>query len=440
MPALPPLVEPAPGLSDDEAERTSRTARLPEIGELGQRRLAAARIAVVGAGGIGSPVLLYLAAAGVGTLGVFDDDAVDTSNLQRQVLHGVGDLGRSKARSAADAVLRLSPETKARVHELRLTAENALAELAGYDLVIDGSDNFDTRYVVDDACAELGIPLVWGAVLRFDAQMSVFWARPREGVDASGVRLRDLFPQAPAPDAVPSCSVAGVLGPMCGQVGALMASEAIKLVCGVGDVALGRVVVIDALAGTQRAVPLRARAGSAGRSAGESAPGRASGGTPPPASAPVSSSATDLGVSTLDPAHIAERLSIDHRIRVVDVREPRELALGTMPDAVNVPLGELLRDPSLVPPGPVVLVCSGEERSLRAARALARAGRPGAVVVRGGYPAWAAYARTHPDVGGAVHDRARGGGQPLASASQPQSPAQSPSSSSKGADHGSAHR
>jgi molybdopterin/thiamine biosynthesis adenylyltransferase len=253
--SLPPLVDPIDTLPDTERGRTDRQRRLPEIGDLGQRRLAAARVLVIGAGGLGAPALTYLAAAGVGTIGIVDDDLVELSNLHRQPVHGIDDVGRPKVDSAAEAVAALAPAAIVRRHQERLDTDNAAGILGGYDLVVDGTDTFDTRYLVDDVCAELGLPLVWATVLRFDAQLSVFWASPPAG---EPVRLRTLFPAPPTPGEVPSCAEAGVLGALCGQVGAMMAQEAVKLITGIGEPLLGRVLVIDALRARQREIPLRA--------------------------------------------------------------------------------------------------------------------------------------------------------------------------------------
>lgn len=251
---MDPLVEPGPPLTAEQAETYARHLLLPQLGELAQRRLLAARVAVVGAGGLGSPSLLYLAAAGVGTLGIIDDDVVDLSNLQRQVLHGRADVGRSKLDSAADRLRALAPDVRIEPHPERLTPANAVEILRGYDLVLDGTDTFETRYAVADACAELGVPLVWASVLGFDAQISVFW--PDQEAAPATPGLRDLFPQPPAPGTVPSCADAGVLGSLTGQVGSVMATEAIKLITGAGEPLLGRLVVIDALRARHDVLPL----------------------------------------------------------------------------------------------------------------------------------------------------------------------------------------
>ena len=254
------LVEPAAELTADEVARYSRHLLLPELGREGQRRLKNAAVLVIGAGGLGSPALLYLAAAGVGTIGIVDDDVVAESNLQRQVIHGHSDLGRSKVDSAAEAIAELNPQVNVVRQPVRLDSSNALELLGGYDLVLDGTDNFATRYLVDDACALLGIPLVWGSILRFDGQVSVSWAAPRpdeDGVAPEPVTYRDLHPSPPPAGTVPSCAEGGVLGVVCAAIGSVMATEAVKLICGIGDPLLGRLLIFDALAMTWRTIRVR---------------------------------------------------------------------------------------------------------------------------------------------------------------------------------------
>jgi len=237
-----------PSLTDDELERYARHIVLPEIGGAGQRRLKAARVLVVGAGGLGAPVLAYLAAAGVGMLGIVDDDTVSLSNLQRQVIHGTDALGRSKAESARDAILRINPHVGIELHQLRLTPENAPALVAGYDLVIDGTDNFETRFAVADACEQEKRPLVHAAVGRFDGSLTVL--KPFETDEAGGKNpsYRDLFAEPPPPGLVPSCAAAGVVGALVGVMGTLQAMEAIKLITGIGQPLVGRLLLYDALA------------------------------------------------------------------------------------------------------------------------------------------------------------------------------------------------
>ena len=249
-----PLVAPGPELTDAERARYARHLTIPEIGEVGQRRLRAARVLVVGAGGLGSPALLYLAAAGVGVLGVVDDDVVDVTNLQRQVLHDEASVGVAKVDSAASRLTGLDSGVRVERYRLRLTAKTAPDVLAGYDVVLDCTDNFAARYLINDACVALGLPEVWAAVFRTMAQVSVFW--PAGG----GPQLRDLFPDEP--DVVANAEVlgAGVLGAMTGQVGAMMAAEAIKLITGAGEPLLGRVAYLDVLGARIHEIPLRPRA------------------------------------------------------------------------------------------------------------------------------------------------------------------------------------
>ncbi len=365
-----PLVEPGPALSPADTVRFARHTVLPELGELGQRRLRRGRVCVVGAGGLGSPALLYLAAAGVGTLGIVDRDEVELGNLQRQVVHGVRDVGRRKVASARAAVLDLAPDAVVRAHDGDLTSENALDVLAGYDLVLDGTDNFPSRYLVNDACARLGVPLVWGSVLGFDAQVSVFWSDPPEG---NGVDLRDLFPDPPEAAAVPSCAEAGVVGALCGQVGALMATEAVKLLAGVGEPLVGRVAVLDALGARWREVPLRRSPGGRQRRA----------------------SVSHAAVPALSASALAARLASGTPLALVDVREPSEHAAGSLPGARSVPLSELRagRGVAAVPRDvAVVLVCASGQRSDEAARVLRAAGHPDVTHLAGGIRAWQARA------------------------------------------------
>lgn len=383
---LPPLVAPGPPLTAEERARYSRHLLLPAIGDEGQRRLRAARVLVVGAGGLGAPVLQYLAAAGVGRLGIVDDDVVDVTNLQRQVVHGHADVGRPKVDSAADAVRALDPGVAVVAHRVRLTAQNADL-LADYDLVVDGADNFPTRYLVNDACVRLGLPEVWGSVLRFDAQVGVFWGRPPEGWPVEPVQLRDVFPEPPPEGSVPSCAAAGVLGALCGQVGSLMATEAIKLITGAGRVLLGRLAVLDALAGTWREVPLRRSAdpGPGGDTAGMAADHTPAPGSPVPAApAPTSDVLREVTPREL------VRLLADDAVTLLDVREPAERTIVTIPGAdLPIPLGELPTRVGEVPADrPVVVYCRSGVRSATAGRYLAGLGYDVANLA-GGVLAWA---------------------------------------------------
>ncbi|PZQ43174.1 MAG: molybdopterin biosynthesis protein MoeB [Phenylobacterium zucineum] len=257
---LGPIVEPGAELSASDAERFARHLPIPGLGETAQRRLRAARVCVVGAGGLGSPALLYLAAAGVGTLGVVDADLVELANLQRQVLHTTAGIGTPKAASAAARLAELDPGLRVVEHPVRLDAGNATEILSGYDLVIDAVDNYPTRYLISDTCADVGLPVVWGAVRVTRAQVSVFWSRPY-GPDGPlpGITLRDLYPDPPDPSSWVTAAQVGVLGAMCGQVGALMASEAIKLITGAGQPLFGRLLYLDTMAASVAEVPLSPR-------------------------------------------------------------------------------------------------------------------------------------------------------------------------------------
>ncbi len=351
---LPPLVEPVAALSDAESARTARHRSLAHVGELGQRRLRAAHVAIVGAGGLGSPAILALAAAGVGTLTVIDDDVVDETNLQRQVLHRREDVGAAKTASAVRAASDLSPETHVVEVRERLDAGNAAALLTGADLVLDGSDTFDTREAVAAACESLGVPLVWGTVQEFHAQVTVFWSAPPAG--AAPVRLADLYPPGSAGE-LPTCADVGVLGALCLQVGSLMATEAIKLIAGIGEPLLGRVLVIDGLGARQREVPLRASA----------------------------SRTPDAAPAALRPVAVVEPDALRDTL-VIDVRNDDEVEAGMIPGAVHVPLARLLADPAGID-GPVVLVCRTGVRSRRGAEALRAAGVEAAILA-GGMQAW----------------------------------------------------
>ncbi len=360
--SVPALVAPLDALSDAENLRTARHQRLAGLGPEGQRRIAAARIGVIGAGGLGSPVILALAAAGVGELVVFDDDDVDASNLQRQVIHRHQDVGHPKTASAERVAADLS-ETRVRCVRTRLTDDNAVELLEGVDLVLDGTDSFDSREIVAAACERRDLPLVWGTVQEFAGLVTVFWSAPP--APAEPVRLRDLYPSG---SEAPACSAVGVFGPLCLQVGSLMAAEALKLVTGIGRPLLGRVALLDALAGTQREVPLRtARAADA------------------PADAPR---------ATADVAQVDE----PGDAIVIDVREDAEVATGMLPGARHVPLRTVLADAGAVTGSldghPAVLVCQVGKRALIAAQALQTSGAE-VTVLRGGMDGWNTRRKEH---------------------------------------------
>src|SRR5690349_14967142 len=247
---LPPLVEPAEGLTVDEVRRYSRHLIIPDVGVTGQKRLKNARVLCVGAGGLGSPALMYLAAAGVGTLGVVDFDTVDESNLQRQIIHGQSDVGRSKAESAAASIREINPLVNVIIHNTALDNSNVMEIFSQYDLIVDGTDNFATRYMVNAAAVLLGKPYVWGSIYRFDGQASVFWSE-------HGPCYRCLYPEPPPPGMVPSCAEGGVLGVLCASIGSIQVNEAIKLLTGIGEPLVGRLMVYDALEMEYRKIKVR---------------------------------------------------------------------------------------------------------------------------------------------------------------------------------------
>lgn len=383
--SLPPLVEPGPELSRDEALRYSRHLILPDVGTLGQRRLTNAKVLVVGAGGLGSPVLLYLAAAGVGTLGIVDDDVVDASNLQRQVVHGQSDLGRPKVDSAADAIAEVNPHVTVVKHQVRLDSTNVLDVVRGYDLVLDGTDNFPTRYLVGDACELLGVPQVWGSIFRFDGQVAVFWP-------GRGPMYRDLFPTPPPPGSVPSCAEGGVLGVLCAAIGSVMATEAVKLVCGIGEPLVGRLMVFDALEMSWRT--LRVQPDPDRKPVEALVDYDAFCGIAPAMTA--GSAGDPLAAATIDvhtlKAMLAARERGEDDFVLVDVREPYEQQIVAIPGAVLVPKADLVDGDGLdrLPRGRrIVLHCKSGGRSAQALEALHARGFTDAVHVGGGVLAWA---------------------------------------------------
>ncbi|MDO5672388.1 MAG: ThiF family adenylyltransferase [Actinomycetaceae bacterium] len=260
VPALKPVISPGPALRADQRERYARHLVLEGIGDIGQRRLLNARVLMVGAGGLGSPALLYLAAAGVGTIGIVDNDAVDLSNLQRQVIHTFRAIGEGKTSSAAARIRALNPDVDVREHPVRLNDGNVDAILGEYDLVLDGTDNLTTRYLVSDSSVRLGVPVVWASVLQWQAQVSIFWKGSRaveHGMPgANGISLRDVFPH-PAPEGIiPKTANIGIMGVLPGQVGTIMATEAIKMIVGTGNPLVGRILFLDLLNATTREIPI----------------------------------------------------------------------------------------------------------------------------------------------------------------------------------------
>jgi molybdopterin/thiamine biosynthesis adenylyltransferase/rhodanese-related sulfurtransferase len=384
--SLPPLVEPAESLTVDEVKRYSRHIIIPEIGMAGQKRLQNAKVLAIGAGGLGSPVLVYLAAAGVGTIGIVEFDVVDESNLQRQIIHGQSDVGRSKAESARDSIKEINPYIDVVLHEERLDSTNVMDIFSRYDLIVDGTDNFATRYLVNDAAVLLGKPYVWGSIFRFDGQASVFWAE-------HGPCYRCLYPEPPPPGMVPSCAEGGVLGVMAGTMGTLQANEAIKLITGVGEPLLGQLVVYDALESVFRKVRIRKDPACAvcgeNPTVTELIDYDAFCGTISEAAAEA---ARDSTISVIDLKEMLEaRERGDTDFLLVDVREPAEYEIVRIDGAVLIPKNEFLMGNALedLPQDkPIVLHCKVGGRSAEVLAVVKGAGFSNAVHVGGGVVAW----------------------------------------------------
>ncbi len=352
-------------LTRDELQRYSRHLLLPNVALDGQQRIKAARVLLVGAGGLGSPAALYLAAAGVGTIGLVDFDVVDVSNLQRQVLHGTSAVGRPKLESARARIADLNPNVNVETHETRLTSDNAFEILADYDIIIDGTDNFATRYLVNDACVLLGKPNVYGSIFRFDGQASVFCT-------TDGPCYRCLFPTPPPPGSVPSCAEGGVLGVLPGLVGTIQATEALKLILGAGDPLIGRLLLVDALGMNFRTIrvardPTCPACGT--REIKALIDYDEYCGTSPTTTSHMAR------VPELTPRELAEALARGDDLQLLDVREPYEWQLGVLPNATLVPLGALAGAmPTLDPSKHVVVYCRSGVRSADAVKQLSAAG------------------------------------------------------------------
>jgi sulfur-carrier protein adenylyltransferase/sulfurtransferase len=384
--SLPPLVEPAAELTLDEVRRYSRHLIIPDVGMDGQKRLKNARVLVIGAGGLGSPALMYLAAAGVGTLGVVDFDTVDESNLQRQIIHGQSDVGRSKAESARASVAEINPYVRVVVHDERLDNDNVLGIFEQYDLIVDGTDNFATRYMVNDACVLLGKPYVWGSIYRFDGQASVFWAE-------HGPCYRCLYPEPPPPGMVPSCAEGGVLGVLCASIGSIQVTEALKLLTGTGEPLLGRLMLYDALEMSYRTLDVRKD------------PQCAICGENPTVTELIdyeefcgaitdeaAEAVVDSTISVLQLEEwLKERDEGSRDFELIDVREPNEREINQIPGSVLIPKGDFQTGEALAKlpsDKPSVFYCKVGGRSAEVLAIAKGAGFSDAVHVGGGVSAW----------------------------------------------------
>jgi sulfur-carrier protein adenylyltransferase/sulfurtransferase len=385
-----PLVEPAAELTIDEVRRYSRHLIIPDVGMTGQKRLKNARVLVIGAGGLGSPALLYLAAAGVGTIGIAEFDEVDESNLQRQVIHGQSDIGRPKAESAKDSIAEVNPLVNVVVHNERLENDNVLGIFEGYDLIVDGTDNFATRYMVNDAAYFLKIPYVWGSIYRFDGQASVFWPTAPGG---EAPCYRCLYPEPPPPGMVPSCAEGGVLGVLCASIGSIQVNEAIKLLTGIGEPLVGKLMIYDALEMEYRKLKVRKDPNCALCGDNPTVTGLIDYET---FCGAVSDEAADAAVgATISVTQLEHMLKErDEGTRdfvLVDVREPNEYEINKIPGSVLIPKGEFLNGNALgeLPDDKqLVLHCKTGVRSAECLAVLKGAGFGDAVHVGGGVAAW----------------------------------------------------
>jgi molybdopterin/thiamine biosynthesis adenylyltransferase/rhodanese-related sulfurtransferase/molybdopterin converting factor small subunit len=376
----PDAAGPLPMLSNEEVARYSRHLIMPEVGMTGQRKLKAASVLLIGTGGLGAPLGMYLAAAGIGRLGLVDFDVVDASNLQRQIIHGTKDVGRPKIASARDRLQDINPHVEIETHETRVTSENALRLFVNYDVIVDGTDNFPTRYLVNDACVLTGKPNVYGSIFRFEGQASVFWAE-------RGPCYRCLYPEPPPPGLVPSCAEGGVLGVLPGIIGAIQANETIKIILGAPDIMVNRLLLFDAWRMRFRELKLRKNPDC-----------------PVCGDNPTIKELIDYeefcGISQqpepkptmeeITAIELKQRLDKGDDIQIIDVREPHEYEIGQIPNSTLIPLGQVLnRMNEIDPDRETVVHCKMGGRSAKAIDALKRSGFPGKLVnLAGGITAW----------------------------------------------------
>ena len=380
----PALVSPGPALTVDEVRRYSRHLIIPDVAMAGQQRLMNAKVLCVGAGGLGSPALMYLAAAGVGTIGIVEFDTVDESNLQRQIIHGQSDIGKSKAQSAKEKISVINPYVQVVTHEVRLDNSNVKEIFSQYDIIVDGTDNFATRYLVNDACVLLKKPYVWGSIYRFDGQASVFWAE-------YGPCYRCLYPEPPPPGMVPSCAEGGVLGVLCATIGSIQTTEAIKVITGVGEPMIGSLMIYDALEMSFRKIKVRKD------------PNCPLCGDNPTQSdllpdyeafCGVISDAAEVAVkdSTISVTELASKIGADDDFYLVDVREPSEFEIVRIPGSHLIPKQGFLDGTvlaTLPQDKPIILHCKSGVRSAECLAILKGAGFADATHVAGGVIAWA---------------------------------------------------
>jgi len=378
------LVSPGPALTVDDVRRYSRHLIIPDVAMAGQQRLMNAKVLCVGAGGLGSPALMYLAAAGVGTIGIVEFDTVDESNLQRQIIHGQSDIGKSKAQSAKAKISEINPNVNVITHETRLDNSNVMEIFSQYDIIVDGTDNFATRYLVNDACVILKKPYVWGSIYRFDGQASVFWAE-------YGPCYRCLYPEPPPPGMVPSCAEGGVLGVLCATIGSIQTTEAIKVITGIGEPLIGALMIYDALDMTFRKIKVRKDPNCPlcgdNPTQTELLPDYE-------AFCGVLSDAAEVAVkdSTISVSDLAAKISAHEDFYLVDVREPSEFEIVRIPGSHLIPKQGFLDGTvlaTLPQDKPIILHCKSGVRSAECLAILKGAGFADATHVAGGVIAWA---------------------------------------------------
>lgn len=381
---IPPLVTPGPALTVAEVRRYSRHLIIPDVAMAGQQRMMNAKVLCVGAGGLGSPALMYLAAAGIGTLGIVEYDTVDESNLQRQIIHGQSDIGKGKAQSAKEKIAEINPYVNVITHETRLDTSNVMAIFSQYDIIVDGTDNFATRYLVNDACVLLKKPYVWGSIYRFDGQASVFWAE-------YGPCYRCLYPEPPPPGMVPSCAEGGVLGVLCATIGSIQTTEAIKVLTGVGEPLIGSLMVYDALDMSFRKIKVRKDPNCP----------LCSDNSTQTALLPdyeafcgvLSDAAQEASAgSTITVQELKTKIDAQVNYYLIDVREPSEYEIVKIPTAHLIPKqgfidGSVLA--TLPQDRPIILHCKSGVRSAECLAILKDAGFSDASHVFGGVVAWA---------------------------------------------------